>query len=192
MSTPAKAPEHFRNRQERLRDHAEGYVEMKADVTLFFDGLKTEARVTLTGDKGEETFYGEGIARCRPTDHYDRELGEQIAFLRGLKEATEDALLHAIDQTQTEGEYQREQDAVRNAESRASAEASIRSLADLIDALVRSGTKPLAVGVPVPKSPTLSLDGLYDKPYIAPKPKKDDGCPCGNPDCLFNYRGSRN
>lgn len=104
MSVP-----HFRNRQDRLRTHTLGQADLHAEVTTFYDGTRTECRVALLGEDGEE-FYGEGVARLRPGDHYDKALGQHIAFLRATKEAIEDALLAAYQASITEEEFASDND----------------------------------------------------------------------------------
>lgn len=101
MSVP-----HFRNRQDRERPHTLGQADLHSEVTTFYDNDRTEVRVALLGEDGQE-FYGEGVARLRPGDHYDKALGQHIAFLRAMQEATQDALLTAIDASVTEDQYQR-------------------------------------------------------------------------------------
>lgn len=97
---------HFRNRQDRERQHTLGQADLHAEVTTFYDQDRTEVRLALLGEDGQE-FYGEGVARLHPGDHYDKALGQHIAFLRAMQEATKDALFDAIDASVTEVDYQR-------------------------------------------------------------------------------------
>jgi hypothetical protein len=78
----------MRQRQDYERDYEDQNGVVYADVTTFWDNLDTEVRVTLKPRfTGDADFYGEGFALCSTNDHYDKQLGQQIAYCRALVDA---------------------------------------------------------------------------------------------------------
>lgn len=108
---PLKTP-HFRTRLDYMRDHSEGIASFKTDITFFYDGDTTEARVTLHTSSGDQ-FYGEDFTTLAPGDHYDRKTGEQLALVRAMLDAFTEAEAYLLSKTQTEDEYRAEEDAAQ-------------------------------------------------------------------------------
>jgi len=95
---------HFRNRQDYERDYEEDDEKLYIDLTTFYDGDDTEVRVTVAGpvlDLSAEDYYGEGYAFLSKGDVYDRNIGQQIAYLRALRDALYDAELHIVSKVKT-------------------------------------------------------------------------------------------
>lgn len=87
---------HYRNRQERELESREVDALLETEGTIFYgEDLDTECRVSIVNASGK-TYYGEGFAFLRPGDHYDRTIGEQLAYCRATIEALEDMEIDII------------------------------------------------------------------------------------------------
>lgn len=98
---------HYRNRQERELNSCEVQADLNTEGTIFYDGSDTECRVTILSTSGK-TYYGEGFAFLAPGDHYDRKIGEQLAYARATIDALEDMELAIISAAKTEEQFRTE------------------------------------------------------------------------------------